>query len=126
MKYNRFTFFLLFVIFFVGCGTKGLQHNIKIQNDTSENINITSCDMTSSAKFPIKIEPFSKTDIIVEGPNESTTFYLEIKNKEFELNTGYIQDSNSVDIRITGKNSELKALKKYKNEESEIIFKEYK
>lgn len=126
MKYNRFPFFLLFVIFFVGCGTKGLQHNIKIHNDTSENINITSCDMNSSAKFPIKIEPSDKTNITVEGPNESTTFYLEINNKKFKLNTGYIQDSNSVDIRITEKNSELKALKKYKNEESEVIFEEYK
>ena len=123
MKYNRFPFFLLFVIFFVGCGTKGLQHNIKIQNDTSENINIASCDMTSSTKFPIKIEPSDKTNIIVEGPNESTTFYLEINDKNFKLNTGYIQDSNSVDIRITEKKSELKA---FKNEESEVIFEEYK
>ncbi len=126
MKHNRFSFFLLFVIFFVGCGTKGLQHNIKIQNNTSENINITSCDMTSSTQFPIEIAPSSKTNIIVEGPNESTTFYLEINNKNFRLNTGYIQDSNSVDIKIIEKNLELKALKKYKNEESELILEEYK
>lgn len=105
-------FYIIFVMFIFGCGQKGLQHNIKIKNSTSSTIIITSCDMTTSTSFPVEIEASKETKIIVEGSEESATFYFSVKDKNFMLNTGYIQDDGFVNIEISEDNSNLTAAMK--------------
>lgn len=122
MKNKSIIFYIIFVMFIFGCGQKGLQHNIKIKNNTSSTIVITSCDMTTSTTtFPVEIEASKETEIITEGSNESATFYLNIDNKEFMFNTGYIQDDGYVNIEILEEDSKLKVIK---NSKSEVYFEE--
>lgn len=104
-------FYIIFVMFIFGCGQRKLQHNIKIKNSTSSTIIITSCDMTTSTSFPVEIEASKETEIVVEGSKESSTFYFSVKDKNFMLNTGYIQDEGFVNIEISEDNSNLTAMK---------------
>ena len=121
MKNKSIIFYIIFVMFILGCGQKGLQHNIKIKNSTSSTIIITSCDMITSTSFPVEIEASKETEIIVEGSEESATFYFSVKDKNFMLNTGYIQDEGFVNIEISENNSNLTAMK---NSEIKAILEE--
>ena len=120
MKNKNIIFYIIFFMFMFmfGCRQNGLQHNIKIKNSTSSTIIITSCDMTTSTSFPVEIEASKETEIVVEGSKESATFYLNVKDKNFMLNTGYIQDDGFVNIEISEDNSNLTAMK---NSEIEAI-----
>ena len=121
MKNKSIIFYIIFVMFIFGCGQRKLQHNIKIKNSTSSTIIITSCDMTTSTSFPVEIEASKETKIIVEGSEESATFYFSVKDKNFMLNTGYIQDEGFVNIEISEDNSNLTAMK---NSEIKAILEE--
>ncbi len=110
MKRNNILFSLVCLFFIFGCGQRKLQHNIKIKNSTSSTIIITSCDMTTSTSFPVEIEASKETKIIVEGSEESATFHFSVKDKNFMLNTGYIQDDGFVNIEISEDNSNLTAM----------------
>ena len=111
MKNKNIIFYIIFFMFMFGCRQNGLQHNIKIKNSTSSTIIITSCDMTTSTIFPVEIEASKETESIVEGSEESATFYFSVKDKNFMLNTGYIQDEGFVNIEILEDNSNLTAMK---------------
>ena len=112
------------MIFLFSCRQKGCQHNIKIKNETDSLIIINSCDMTTFIDFPIQIDVSQNTEIVIEGSNESAIFTLTVNDKKFMLNTGYIQDSEFVNIEIIEESSKLTAIKKNGNSKQELIFQE--
>lgn len=98
MKLKYIIFSFAYMIFLFSCRQKGSQHNIKIKNETDSLIIINSCGMITFIDFPIQIDVSQNTEIVIEGSNESAIFTLTVNDKKFMLNTGYIQDSEFVNI----------------------------
>ena len=124
MKLKYIIFSFAYMIFLFSCRQKGIQHNIKIKNETDSLIIINSCDMTTFIDFPIQIDVSQNTEIVIEGSNEAAIFTLTVNDKKFMLNTGYIQDSEFVNIEIVEESAKLTAIKKNGNSKQELIFQE--
>ena len=86
----------------------------------SRNQSISVLNLRRKFGFP-DVEISKETKIIVEGSEESATFYFSVKDKNFMLNTGYIQDEGFVNIEISEDNSNLTAMK---NSEIKAILEE--